>query len=67
MQTGNAGKLTGAEVVNDDSKVATVKVTGKANGKPFVVERSVKRSFPTNSLRALPNPRSTRTDLLLAH
>jgi hypothetical protein len=39
----NARGLTGAEIVNDDSKLATVTVTGSTNGKPFTVERSVKR------------------------
>jgi hypothetical protein len=43
MQGGGSRGLTSADVVNDEAKIATVRVTGKANGEPFVVERSVRR------------------------
>ena len=35
--------LTAADLVNDDSKVARVRVAGLINGEPFVVERATRR------------------------
>ncbi|GMH42164.1 hypothetical protein BSKO_10083 [Bryopsis sp. KO-2023] len=38
-----SGRPTNADIVHDEAKSARVKVTGTANGEPFVVERVVKR------------------------
>ena len=42
-QGGGSRCLTSADVVNDESKSARVRVEGALNGEPFVVERVMRR------------------------
>lgn len=39
VQSSTGRGLTNADIINDDSKVARVRLEGEVNGVPFVVER----------------------------
>ena len=50
MQGGSGRGLTSSEVLNDEATSARVCLRGHVNGKPFAIERSIKRYSCCQSL-----------------